>query len=121
MFWFLATPYSKYPHGLEAAFLLAVRQRGLLVKAGVPVFSPIIHSHPVAIECGIDPHDHAVWLPAEAPMRLAAGGIILLMAESWSQSVGMKIEREEFVAAGKPVVFMEPDVLPALPRLGAPA
>ncbi len=121
MFWFLATPYSKYPHGLEAAFRLACQQRGLLIRHGIPCFAPIVHSHAVAVECGIDPHDHAVWLPAEEPMRRAAGGIILLMAESWTLSKGMKIEQDEFAAAGKPVVFMEPDVLPALPRLGASA
>ena len=120
-FWFLASPYSKYPHGLEAAYRLACRQRGLLVKAGIPVFSPVVHSHSVAAECGIDPQDHAIWLPAEMPMRLAATGIILLRAESWESSVGMAIEHAEFRDAGKPVVFMDPDVLPPLPRLGAPA
>jgi len=115
VFWFLATPYSKYPHGLDAAFRLAARQRGLLVRAGVRCFSPIVHSHAVAMECGIDPHDHAIWLPAEAPMRWAATGIILLRAESWESSVGMRLEREEFLAAGKPVAWMDPDVLPELP------
>ena len=115
MFWFLATPYSKYPHGLDAAFRLAARQRGLLVRAGIPVFSPIVHSHAVAMECGIDPYDHAIWLPAETPMRRAASGIILLRAESWEISFGMKLEYEEFRAAGKPTIWMDPDVLPELP------
>ena len=26
-FWYLATPYSKYPHGIEEAFKEACRQR----------------------------------------------------------------------------------------------
>ena len=114
MFWFLATPYSKYPHGLEAAFKLACRQRALLVKAGVPVFSPIVHSHAVAMESGIDQLNLDTWLHAEMPFRRAASGIIMLRAESWQASVGMAIERREFAEAGKPVAWMDPDVLPYL-------
>jgi len=111
-FWYLATPYSKYPHGIEAAFRLAVETRGLLVKAGVPCFSPIIHSHPVATVCGIDPFDHAIWLPSEEPILRAAHGLIMLRAESWSISYGMAVERQLFLAAEKPVVFMDPGVIP---------
>ena len=48
-------------------------------------------------------------------MRRAATGIILLRAESWESSVGMRLEREDFLAAGKPVAWMDPDVLPELP------
>ena len=46
MFWYLASPYSKYPEGTQAAFEMACWQAGLLIRAGVPVFSPIAHSHP---------------------------------------------------------------------------
>ena len=112
-FWYLATPYSKYPHGIEAAFRLAVETRGLLVKAGVPCFSPIIHSHSVAVMCGIDPFDHSVWLPSEAPIMAAARGLIMLRAESWEISAGMEYERKDFVARGLPVVMMDPGVVPA--------
>jgi hypothetical protein len=111
-FWYLATPYSKYPHGLEAAFRLAVEQRGLLLKAGVPVFSPIIHSHPVAMQCGLDPHDHSIWLPSEAPILAAACGLINLAAESWKISFGMMMEREDFQKRGLPIVYMTPGTVP---------
>ena len=111
-FWYLATPYSKYPQGLEAAFLLAVRARGLLLQAGVRCFSPIIHSHPVAMECGLDPLDHEIWLPAEAPILEHASGLIMLRADSWEISFGMNEELKLFRAAEKPVVWMDPGVLP---------
>jgi hypothetical protein len=61
-FWLLATPYTKYPHGQEAAFWLAVEHRGFLLRAGVPCFSPIVHSHPIAHHCGFDVHDVPFWL-----------------------------------------------------------
>ena len=110
--WYLATPYSKYPGGIEAAYQIALRQTGLLIRAGVPVFSPIAHTHPIAIACGIDPFDHTIWLPADEPMMAAATGLIMLRAESWEQSYGMGEELKAFQAAGKPVVWMDPDVLP---------
>ena len=111
-YYYLATPYSKYPDGLEAAFNLAIDARALLIKAGIPVFSPIIHSHPVTIRCHMDPHDHALWLPAEAPIMGAASGLILLRAVSWEISYGMRHEREHFESVGKPIVWMDPGVVP---------
>lgn len=110
--WYLATPYSKYPGGIEQAFVLACTETARLVKAKVPVFSPIVHTHPVAALGGMDPLDHTIWLPCDEPMMNACSGIILLRAESWGLSYGMKVERETFEAAGKPVVFMDPGLVP---------
>ena len=85
-FWYLGSPYSKYPGGLDAAFDAVVTARGLLVRAGVPCFSPIIHSHMVARLCGIDPLDHSIWLPSERPMLDAACGLIVLKIAGWKES-----------------------------------
>lgn len=111
-YWYLATPYSKYPGGIEAAFRLAVETRGLLLRNGVPTFSPIIHSHPVAVACGIDPFDHSIWLPSEAPILRAASGLIMVMGVSWEVSYGMAKEREIFEADGRPIEWMTPGVVP---------
>jgi len=111
-FWYLATPYSKYPAGIESAFILACRQTALLIRAGVPVFSPIAHTHPIALHAGLDPLDHTIWLPCDRPMMDAAHGLIMLKAESWEQSYGMKVELETFQTLGKPVVWMTPGFVP---------
>ena len=113
---FLCTPYSLYPLGLDRAFDLAVRTRGLLVQAGIKVFSPIIHSHVVATACGIDPLSHEIWLEAEAPFRHFASGAIMLMAESWEISHGMSFEKDEFEKAGKPIFWMTPGEIPEIPK-----
>jgi hypothetical protein len=112
-YWYLATPYSKFPGGLDAAFRLACEAAGLLIRAGVPVHSPIAHTHPVAIACGMDPLDHSIWLPADKPMMDAASGLIVLRAESWERSYGISVEIDEFRDAGKPILFMDPGVVPA--------
>ncbi len=104
-FVYLATPYSKYPGGLEAAFRLACEATGLLIRAGIGVYSPIAHTHPVAMASGLDPLDHAIWLPADAPMMAAAGSLIVVMADTWERSYGIGEEIKAFQAAGKPISY----------------
>jgi glycosyltransferase involved in cell wall biosynthesis len=111
-FLYLATPYSRYVAGIEAAYVMACEQQALLVRAGVPVFCPISHTHGAAIHGGIDPLDHTVWMPADEPFMAAASGLIMVMADGWEESYGMKIELETFRAAGKPVVWMTVGVVP---------
>jgi hypothetical protein len=118
-FWYLATPYSKYPGGIEAAFHLAAENTAHLIRAGVPIYSPIAHTHPIAIHGGIDPLNHSIWLPADAPLMEAASGLIVLTAETWEASYGISVEIAAFKAAGKPIFFMVPGIVP--PELvGAP-
>lgn len=111
-FWYLGTPYSRYPDGIEAAFTLACHQTGLLIHHGVPVFSPIAHTHPVAMLCGMNPFDLAIWLPMDRPMMRAARGLIVVKAVSWEVSQGIAHEIETFQAMDKPVVFMDVDAVP---------
>ena len=118
-FWYLASPYSLYPGGLEAAFVAACRNAALLIRAGVPVYSPIAHMHPVAVQGGIDPLDHDIWLPADAPMMAAASGLIVLELETWRDSRGIRFEIDDFGAASKPIVQMSPGVVPAAVLAGA--
>lgn len=107
-FWYLATPYSKYPGGIEEAFRLAARYAGRLITAGVKVYSPITHTHPIAVEAGLDPYNHDIWMPADQPFMDAARGLIVLKAASWEQSRGIREEIGHFTVASKPIVFTEP-------------
>jgi len=111
-FWYLASPYSKYPQGHQAAYAHVSRQAGLLLKAGVEVFSPIAHSHPIALYGEIDNLDGAYWLDRQKPFMAAAKGMISLELPGWEESDGMKHERAYFRSAGKPVVRMVPGVVP---------
>lgn len=111
-YFYLASPYSKYPHGLGAAHRLACGNAALLVIAGVKVYSPIAHTHPVAIHGGIDPCDHTIWLPADAPFMHHAFGLIVLRAQGWAESRGVTEEIVVFEQARKPIVYMAPGVVP---------
>lgn len=106
-YWYLATPYSKYKHGIEEAWKAAASNTAHLIKLGIPVFSPIAHTHPIAIHGGIDPYDHEIWMPADQPMMDQAHGLIVCKMEGWDKSFGVQVEIEDFKAKGKPVHFME--------------
>jgi hypothetical protein len=118
-FWYLATPYSKYHAGIETAFVLAAQTAASLVRAGIPVYSPIAHTHPIAVHGQIDPLDHGIWLPADEPFMRAACGLIVLCAQGWKESRGIAHEIEQF--AGRPIVYMDPGTIPELPDLTANA
>ena len=111
-YWYLGTPYSKYPDGIEEAFKLACQQAALLIKAGIKVYSPIAHTHPIAIHGGMDPHDHGLWIPADLPFMRNAYGLIVLMANGWKESKGLSIEIDDFTKDGKPIVYMSVGVVP---------
>lgn len=108
-YWYLATPYSKYPDGIYAAHRLACREAGRFVRHGIPVFSPISHSHSIAVASCIDPVDHTIWIPADRPLMAAAFGLVVCCAESWRESKGIELEISEFEFAQKPVKYYEPD------------
>lgn len=117
MYWYLGSPYSKFPRGLDAACECVCKAAAQLIRAGVPVFSPIAHSHAVAEAGDIDALDHAIWLPADEPLMKAAGGLIVLMMDTWEVSFGLSREIKHFIEAGKPVVYMSPGLPPKLPPL----
>jgi Domain of unknown function (DUF1937) len=112
-FWYLGTPFTKYPEGHEAAFRMACHQAALLLRAGIIVYSPIAHTYPIAIHGGFDVTHGVAWVTFDAPLMAAAHGIIICKMAGWDTSHGVTHERETFEAAGKPVVWMEPGVVPA--------
>jgi hypothetical protein len=115
-FYYLATPYSKYPAGIVQAHADACAQAALLVKAGIPVYSPIAHTHPIAV-CGhLDPYDHELWLEADRTFMEAAKGLIVCEMEGWQESYGIECEIKYFAQAGKPRFQMVPGVVPDLSR-----
>lgn len=111
-YFYLASPYSKYPDGIHAAFEDICKQAALLIRHNIPVYSPIAHTHPVAIHGGIDPYAHDIWLPADEPLMRMARGLIVCKMATWESSYGIGVEIKQFEADGKPIYYMEPGVVP---------
>ena len=116
-FFYLATPYSAHPDGFETAFQEACLATAELIRAGIPVFSPIAHTHPVAKAGRMDLADHTIWLPADQPMMDAAVGVIVVRMPGWDKSRGIAHEIETFRTAGKPVLYIDPPASAPLPAL----
>lgn len=108
---YLATPYSKYPKGLEAAFQDAAALAAKVMVAGVKVYSPIAHTHPLAIHGKVDPYDHSIWLPFDAAIMDKSDAILVAKMDTWDKSYGISHEIEVFTKAGKPVYYLTPDTM----------
>ena len=106
-FWYVASPYSKYPHGLDEAFRRIAINTAELILEGVPVYSPICHTHPIAKYGKIDPYNHDIWLPADKPMMDAAYGLLVIKMVGWEESYGISEEIKHFTSLSKPIVYME--------------
>lgn len=111
-FYYLATPYSKYPLGLNAAYIDACKQVAILIKVGIPIFCPIVHTHNIAIYGEIDPINLDIWLVVDYPFIQLAKGLIICTLPTWEQSEGIASERQHFIQANKPIIYMQPNVVP---------
>lgn len=110
---YLATPYSKYPGGLEEAWRESCTQAAFLIKKGVKVFAPIAHTHHIALLGGLETLDHELWLDQDESLMEGAMGMIQCRMRGWQDSYGMEWERQWFIARGKPVYPMEPYAMPS--------
>lgn len=106
---YLATPYSKYP--LEQAFEDAAALAAVLVRAGVKVYSPIAHTHPIAVHGGLRfPLDHAFWMSFDETMMVKADILVVAQMTGWEESKGIAIEIAAFERAKKPVFLFDPEL-----------
>jgi hypothetical protein len=110
-YWYVATPYSKYPAGLDAAYRDANQAAARLVtERGMRVFCPIAHSHSLCAIYGtengigdaLDPH---FWEWLDAPLLDACHGVAVVMMDGWSESRGVLHEIKTARKAGKPVIY----------------
>ena len=105
---YLGTPYTLFFGGLEEAFRLACRVSAELIAAGVPTFSPIAHSHSIAVHGNLDQRDHDLWLSADAPMMHAACGLAVYKAQGWEDSRGVREEIKFFKAERRTIFMLDP-------------
>lgn len=108
---YLATPYSKYKAGIEQAFIDAAKLAARLMQAGINVYSPIAHTHPIAIYGEIDPYDLTLWLELDRAMMSKCDTLIVAHMDGWEQSSGVAHEIAFFAHAGRPVFDLDCDTL----------
>lgn len=102
---YLAAPYS---HPEEAVREWRYRQinqvaAGLLT-AGLAVFSPLSHSHPIAMD-GALPTDFDFWQRLNRLWLDRCDELWVVQLEGWEKSVGVAGEIAHAKATGKPVRY----------------
>jgi hypothetical protein len=115
-YWYLATPYSKYKDGHEAAYKEAARVCAGLIKNGEIVFSPIVHCHALVADGGLTITTWAQWSKYDLAMIDSAKGLLVCEMDGWEESVGVQDEIKYAIKLGKPVVYFSPKNL-TLPRI----
>jgi hypothetical protein len=105
---YLASPYSHPdPVVRQQRFAAAGRAPAAMLKAGLVVLSPIVHSHPLAA-WGLDAMDHAFWMHVDRPMLEACTSVAVLTLSGWATSKGVAAEIDIARRCGKPISYVSP-------------
>ena len=104
-FWYLCTSYSKYPKGMEQAYLDACAHQAELMKAGIFVYCPISHNH----EAGkiINNLSHDFWLPIDFKFVRLSRGLLVSKMENWENSYGIGEEIKLATRLEKPIIYLD--------------
>ena len=104
---YLATPYSHdNPRVMEARFEAACHVAGKLMANGELIFSPIAHTHPIAVRCDL-PRGWDFWHKYDLEMLKACEKLLVVKMPGWDSSKGIAGEIAIAKQLGKPVEFME--------------
>lgn len=107
-YFYIASPYSKWDGGLDNACEVVSQIAGRLIQYGLPVFSPIAHSHTICRAAKMDFLSHDIWLPADKPLVAAAAGLIVVDMDGWQTSYGVNEEIKWFRKDQKPCWLLDP-------------
>jgi len=116
---YLATPYSDPdPKVMERRFSRACELSAVLMRAGHLVFSPIAHTHPIAVS-GELPRGWEFWQRYDTAMICNAGLVLVVQMPGWEKSKGIAGEVALAQEFGVPVKYMpdDADALSALDKV----
>lgn len=104
---YLATPYSHDDANVMVQrFNIANRVAATMLKQGIHVYSPISHSHPIAMQHGL-PKGWDFWERHDRLIIEHCGKVVVLMQDGWRESIGVEAEIQIAEEMGIPVEYME--------------
>ena len=105
---YLATPYSDPDPAVRLQrFEEVSRVAALLTQAGMHVFSPISHTHQIAL-AGDLPNDWEFWEAHDRAFLAACEGLIVLRQTGWQESTGVTAELAIAREMGIMIEYMDP-------------
>jgi nucleoside 2-deoxyribosyltransferase len=107
---YLASPYTHPDHRVrQRRFEEACRAAAALLRAGVAVFSPVAHSHPIA-RYGL-PTSWDYWATVDREFLARCDVLAVLTLPGWRESVGVQAEMACARELHIPIVFVAPGEL----------
>ncbi len=104
---YLATPYTGTPAEQQARFEVVNEVAAKLMRDGFLVFSPISHTHPIAL-AGDLPKGWEFWKEYDLTFIEWCDELLVLMQDGWRDSAGVTAERKLAIKMGKPVNYRSP-------------
>lgn len=104
---YLASPYTKYPFGLDDAAEDIAKVTGRLMMMGLNVHSPIVPTHYIAKFAGIDPVDHELWMKIDAAFIEVCDAMVIAQLTGWDVSRGVAHEIDVFTLQNKPIMTLD--------------
>lgn len=107
---YLASPYSSIDARVrEDRFRAAARHAAMLVKRGEHVFSPVVHSHPIAIYGTDVPTHFAFWREFDRRMLAHCDFLRVLRLDGWDESLGVQQEILIATEYQMPIMYEDPE------------
>jgi hypothetical protein len=109
---YLASPYSHEDEDIRARrhrhVCVAAAQ---LISQGAVVFSPVAHSHPIALY-GNAPGDWETWKHQCLALLDRCDLMLVLMLDGWRESKGIQAEASHCLQSFKTVIYSDTASLP---------
>ena len=107
---YLASPYSHPDSAIkEDRFVQACKAAGNLIAKGYIVYSPIAHTHPIAVHCNL-PTSWDYWAKVDRIMIAMCDTLVVLQLPGWQESRGVIAEIEIAAELGLEIIYLEPDL-----------
>ena len=104
---YLASPYSDTnPAVRKKRYEIALEKCAELILDGYMVFSPIVHSHPIAVHIGAA-YEWEIWKELDRAILLKCDELWVLPIYGWNYSRGVTEEMRIAQEAGIPVKIID--------------
>ena len=106
---YLATPYS-HPNPIvrNERFLAANKTAAELLQHGIHVFSPISHTHPIALAGNLPTH-WEFWEAYDRAFLSHCKALLVLTLPGWKESKGVSSEIAIAKSLGIPINYIAPN------------
>ena len=105
---YLATPYTGTKAEQQQRFEVVNTVAARLMGEGILVFSPISHTHPIAL-AGDLPKGWDFWKEYDLTFIEWCDELWVLMQDGWQDSTGVTAERKLAREMGKPIMYIRSD------------